>query len=138
MRSSPRQRPPPWRRFSPAYLLTVYALFLPDLIRALLGMPFAVRVAAAVGVVAIPAFVMGMPFPTGLRALAEQARESSVPWVWGINGATSVLASVGGMILAIEFGYKAVFAAGALCYLGAAVLARGWVGIPASGSTETR
>ena len=111
-----------------AVVLVVYALFLPDLIRALLGMPFAVRVAAAVAVVAIPAFVMGMPFPTGLRALAEQARENSVPWVWGVNGAMSVLASVGGMILAIEFGYTVVFAAGALCYLGAALLFHGWAG----------
>ena len=95
-----------------------------------------------------------MPFPTGLRAMAEQGREISVPWVWGVNGAMSVLASVGGMILAIEFGYTVVFAAGALCYLGAALLFRAWagrpgspgwgpsgeseVGIPVSGSTETR
>jgi hypothetical protein len=46
--------------------------------------------------------------------------------VWGVNGAMSVLASVTGIILAIELGYTAVFLLGAACYGLAAVLLRGW------------
>ena len=49
-----------------------------------------------------------------------------VPWVWGINGAMSVLASVTAIILAIELGYTALFLLGAACYGLASVLLRRW------------
>ena len=49
-----------------------------------------------------------------------------MPWVWGINGAMSVMASVTAIILAIELGYTAVFLLGAACYGLAALLVRRW------------
>jgi hypothetical protein len=54
-----------------------------------------------------------------------------VPWVWGVNGAMSVMASVGGIILAIQFGYTTVFLVGTGCYLAACVALQRWVGPPA-------
>ena len=112
--------------FVVAGLLAVLAIFLPGWIRGLLGTPFAVRVAASLLAVAFPAFLMGMAFPSGVRVLGETGRQKLVPWVWGVNGATSVLASVLAIILAIEFGYTVVFLLGAACYLGAALFFRGW------------
>jgi hypothetical protein len=46
-----------------------------------------------------------------------------------------VMASVSGIILAIEFGYTAVFLLGAACYGLAAVLLRRWaIGFPPAGA----
>ncbi len=116
-------------------LLAAYALFLPGVIGALLGSPWPLRLLASVLLVALPGFLLGMPFPSGLRALEQVGARGLVPWVWGINGAMSVMASVSGIILAIEFGYTAVFLVGAACYGLAGVLLRRWAaGAAAAGS----
>jgi hypothetical protein len=115
-----------------ALVLTAYAFLLPAVIEALLGSPFLVRLASAVLLVALPAFLMGMPFPSGIRALELTGRGGLVPWVWGINGATSVMASVTAIILAIELGYTPVFLLGAACYGLAALLLRRWPSEPAA------
>jgi hypothetical protein len=121
--------------FSVCGLLVAYALFLPDVLSTLLGSPWPVRLGAAVVLVALPGFLLGMPFPSGLRALELAGARALVPWVWGINGAMSVMASVSGIILAIEFGYTAVFLLGAACYGLAAVLLRRWaIGFPPAGA----
>ena len=109
-----------------AVLLVAYAFFLPALIGALLGSPFAVRLVGSVALVAVPGFLLGMPFPSGIRALELAGERGLVPWVWGINGAMSVMASVTAIILAIELGYTAVFLLGAACYGLAALLLRRW------------
>ena len=109
-----------------AAVLVAYAFLLPALIDALLGSRFGVRLAGAVALVALPGFLLGMPFPSGIRALEGIGRRALVPWVWGINGAMSVLASVTAIILAIELGYTAVFLLGAACYALAALLLARW------------
>jgi len=110
-------------------VIVIYAFELPSMISALLGSPFAVRLVAAVVLVALPGFLLGMPFPTGIRALELGGRTPLVPWVWGLNGAMSVMASVTAIILAIELGYTAVFLLGAACYGLAAVLVRRWAAV---------
>jgi spermidine synthase len=109
-----------------AALVAAYALFLPAVIAALLGSSFGVRLASAVALVALPGFLLGMPFPSGIRALESAGRQRLVPWVWGLNGAMSVLASVSAIIVAIELGYTAVFLLGAACYGLAAWLLQRW------------
>jgi hypothetical protein len=104
-----------------AALVAAYALFLPDVIDALLGHSFRARLACAVALVALPGFLLGMPFPSGIRALESAGRQRLVPWVWGINGA-----SVSAIIVAIELGYTAVFLLGAACYGLAAWLLQRW------------
>ena len=107
-------------------ILVLYTFLLPGWIHALLGAPFAARVASAVMVIALPAFLLVMPFPSGLRVLEEGGRAEMAPWAWGVNGAMSVMASVGGMILAIQFGYTVVFLVGTACYFAAAFFFRTW------------
>lgn len=63
------------------------------------------------------AFVMGIPFPTGLR-LARDRSESLIPWAWGVNGAAGVLASVMAVIIAMNFGFTVVLVLAATAYLG--------------------
>ena len=106
--------------------------FLPDRLAALRGMGFGYRLLVS-GILLIPlGFVMGMPFPTGLRALAslpvtefpadEGASDNAVEWAWAMNAAASVLGSVLAMVIAIQFGLTVTLACGAAAYLLALLL----------------
>ena len=67
---------------------------------------------------------MGMAFPLGMR-LASKRSPALTPWLWGINGATSVCASVLAVVIALSWGIAASFWTGAACY-GLALAAFGW------------
>ncbi len=106
--------------------------FLPGRLAALVGLDFGYRLLVS-GVLLIPlGFVMGMPFPTGLRALAalpapefpsgQGASDNSVEWAWAMNAAASVLGSVLAMVIAIQFGLTVTLACGATAYLIALLL----------------
>jgi hypothetical protein len=99
-------------------------LFLPSRLAALVGLSFGYRLLVS-GVLLIPlGFVMGLPFPTGLRALASSpapefpaSPDNAVEWAWAMNAAASVLGSVLAMIIAIQFGLNITLACGAAAYL---------------------
>ncbi len=96
--------------------LLAYVVFLPSRLAALVGMDFGFRLIIS-GILLIPlGFVMGMPFPTGLRALAS-APHNAVEWAWAMNAAASVLGSVMAMVIAIQFGLTVTLACGAAAYL---------------------
>jgi len=63
---------------------------------------------------------MGMPFPTGLRALAErvdrETQANSIEWAWAMNAGSSVLGSVLAIVIAIQFGFNVTLACGAGAY----------------------
>lgn len=59
---------------------------------------------------------MGVPFATGLRYLADH-HPRFIPWAWGINGLTSVAASILAVILAMRIGFTAVVSLGSLVYI---------------------
>ena len=69
-------------------------------------------------------FLMGMPFPSGLRILGART-PTLIPWMWGVNGLTSVIGSVGAMVLAKLAGFTNVLIVGAALYALAAVLVAG-------------
>jgi hypothetical protein len=66
-------------------------------------------------------FVMGMPFPAGLKRLEEWHRPS-VRWAWSLNAAASVLGSVAALVCAIYTGLVQTLLAGGLLYLAALVV----------------
>ena len=109
--------------------LLFYVVFLPSRLADLMGMDFGFRLVVS-GVLLIPlGFVMGMPFPTGLRALAAApapefpaSQDNAVEWAWAMNAAASVLGSVLAMVIAIQFGLTVTLACGAAAYLLALVL----------------
>jgi hypothetical protein len=76
---------------------------------------------AAVILGAPAAFLMGFPFPLGLRLLGESSSRQ-VPWAWGINGCLSVMGAVAAPALAWQVGYLATALLGGILYLVAAVL----------------
>jgi spermidine synthase len=135
---SRRCLPEPARVWLPLLLLVgaicIHVLILPSLLNALVGLPFVIKLVIS-GLLLVPLGVaMGMPFPTGLRALAGgQVAESLVPgeaagnaveWAWAMNAASSVLGSVLAMVIAIEWGLNFTLACGAVAYLVAMGLAR--------------
>jgi hypothetical protein len=73
-----------------------------------------VRIAVSVGILFVPGFLMGMAFPLGMKAAT--GRERLTPWLWGVNGATSVCASVVAVAIALTWSISAAFWTGAVCY----------------------
>lgn len=106
-----------------AALTLLYALGLAPLLRTLVRLPDAGRVAVAVASLAPLAFVMGMPFPLGLSRAAER-HAPWVPWAWAVNGWASVVSAVLATLLGVHLGFTAVLAAGAALYGVAAMTAR--------------
>ncbi|MCL4867365.1 MAG: hypothetical protein KJ063_00215 [Anaerolineae bacterium] len=87
--------------------------------------PLGVRIGVAVLFIFPAGFMMGQPFPLGLRWIG--GRDAAVtPWLWAINGATSVVGSAMATILALQFGFYAVSLVGVLCY-GAALALVLWL-----------
>lgn len=64
---------------------------------------------------------MGMPLPIGMRAASRMAG-SITPWLWGVNGATSVCASVLAVVIAMSSGISTTYWFGVAAY-GIALLA---------------
>ena len=141
---SRRWLPEPARVWLPLLLLVgaicMYVLFLPGLLNALVGLRFELKVLIS-GLILIPlGLAMGMPFPTGLRALsnadslAGEATGNAVEWAWAMNAASSVLGSVLAMVIAIYWGLNFTLACGAVAYLVAMGLSRT---LKPSGQLET-
>jgi len=107
-------------------ILIGYVVFLPGRLAAMVGMAFESRLMIS-GLLLIPlGFLMGMPFPTGLRAIAASragsgstgdASDNAIEWAWAMNAAASVFGSVLAMVIAIQFGLTVTLAAGAGAYL---------------------
>jgi hypothetical protein len=66
--------------------------------------------------------VAGMCFPLGVRILSSTP--AVVPWVWGVNGALGVLASIVAVALSLWMGVDANFWIAAALYAGVGVAAR--------------
>jgi spermidine synthase len=106
--------------------LVADVFFLPPVLIAWVGLGFEYRLMISGLLLAPLGFVMGMPFPTGLRALAtgvnDKGPDSAVEWAWAMNAAASVLGSVLAMVVAIQFGLNVTLACGAVAYLLALLL----------------
>jgi hypothetical protein len=96
-------------------MLLVVAWGYPPLVNLLLGFSYPVRVLATILMVAPTAFFMGMPFPAGITRVAESG-EDAVPWMWGINGGTTVVGSILAILVAIEINFTIVLLLAALGY----------------------
>jgi spermidine synthase len=96
-------------------LLACYPLLLPPLFRLLLGLGLDLRMFAAVVLLAPLGFLMGVPFPAGIRLVGRVA-PGLVPWAWAINGCASVLSSILAVMIAISHGFSSVLLAGGVAY----------------------
>ena len=105
--------------------LLVCVIVLPRLLGSLVGLPFVVKLLISAALLVPLGLAMGMPFPSGLRALSHTAqtdesgpaKHGAVEWAWAMNAASSVLGSVLAMVIAIQFGLNITLACGAAAYL---------------------
>jgi spermidine synthase len=99
-----------------AALVCLLAVIVQPVLSAGVGLPLPVKMLATVAMIAPAGFVMGLPFPTGLRML-ERGHQASVRWAWSLNAAASVLGSVGALVLALYLGLVATLLIGGALYL---------------------
>lgn len=91
-------------------------LLTPIFFKAFLGQSLSVRILISIGLIAPLGLLMGMPFPLGIR-LVDQVAPKLIPWVWGINGYSTVIGSVLCVILALLLGFKFVLILAGVIYL---------------------
>ncbi|XIA65933.1 hypothetical protein ACFIOY_07275 [Bradyrhizobium sp. TZ2] len=78
------------------------------------------RILVSVLLLAPPAFCMGMMFPLGLGVWRRH--HELLPFFWSTNGITSMLASVLGMALSIQFGIAKTYVLGVCLYVVCAIV----------------
>lgn len=99
-------------------LLICFGIITPFFITGFQGSTTPARILVSVAILIPPAFFMGMAFPIGMKA-ASAAAPGLTPWLWGMNGAASVCASVLSVVIAMYFGISISFWFGFVCYLAA-------------------
>ena len=100
----------------------------PGLLFRLDALPTPGRIAVACGLLLPMGLVMGAGFPLGMRAASRRAA-GLTPWLFGMNGATSICGSVLGVAISLCLGITAALLVGVACYVGALlslVWARRW------------
>ena len=96
--------------------LLMYNFIISFIFGQLLGTNLAVRLLVAVVILILLGFIMGFPFPLSIRLLKEKTMEDHIPWMWGVNGISSVLGSALTVVIAVQFGFSVAFLLGAGCY----------------------
>jgi len=107
-----------------AALVLVYATNMTNILSAFLPEPFIIRTFVSVVMLAPLGFLLGMPFPTGMR-IVKTFYPSSVTWMWAVNGAFSVFGAVLATSIGIMYGLSWSMILGVIAYcivLGIAII----------------
>jgi len=99
-----------------AGLIALYLVLLPLFFRGCLGCPFLLKMLLTVLIIFPLGFLMGFPFPTGIRLLTR-GDQSTIPWAWATNAFSSVVNSISALMLAFWGGYNLVLFLAAGAYL---------------------
>lgn len=99
-------------------VLMLFGVVTPSLMVMFAGSSTMVRILVAVAILFPLGLFMGMAFPLGMK-LAARKSASLTPWLWGINGATSVVASVLAISISLSAGISVTFWIGFLFYISA-------------------
>ncbi|MBI2310917.1 MAG: SAM-dependent methyltransferase [Betaproteobacteria bacterium] len=109
-------RPLRWVAAAIGAFALAYIFVLPPLFRELMGLPGLSKVAISVAAIAPLAFLLGLPFPTGLARVGREA-EALIPWAWAVNGCASVVGAVLAALLAVHLGFTVVVILAVVLYL---------------------
>ncbi|MFP4394506.1 MAG: hypothetical protein ACLFTI_04500 [Anaerolineales bacterium] len=96
-------------------VILLHTLLSIPVLEATLKLPLAARLPVAILLLCVLGFLMGIPFPTGIRWAGGQ-QPGVVPWLWGVNGVMSVLGSASATALAIHVGFRLTIFASAIVY----------------------
>ena len=97
-------------------VLSVFGTVSPGILRAFQESTTPARVLLVTAMLFPLGLFMGMAFPLGMR-LASGRAPALTPWLWGINGATSVCASVLAIVIALSSSISAAYWTGVMCYV---------------------
>ena len=103
----------------------VYLLVLPYLLQSLHGTALLSRSLVTLGLIAPLGFLLGIPFPVGLRMLVSRTSSEKVALAWATNGLFSVIGSVSATAIAILAGFQWVWLAALAGYFLLAALSLG-------------
>jgi len=92
--------------------IVAFGAFVPPVLQSTLAASLGTRLAITLALVTPLGLLLGFPLPLGVRALTG-GRRALVPWAWGMNGATSVLASVLGVVIGMQAGFHTAALVGA-------------------------
>jgi predicted membrane-bound spermidine synthase len=101
--------------------LSAIAFGLPEALAHAMPWPESLRILLALLSLAPLGLLLGFPLPLAMLRLGSH-RAALIPLAWAINGASSVLASVLAMAIAINWGLRTTLVAGLACYLAAWLL----------------
>jgi len=124
-----------------AGVVMLYVVVLHALLSTWVALPFFSKLLLSASLLLPLGFLMGMPFPTGLRAIASgratsagdavqlhprEAGGMAIEWAWALNAASSVLGSVLAVTLSLHFGLNATLGCAAGAYLLAPAFTLQW------------
>jgi hypothetical protein len=75
-----------------------------------------IRIVVSASTIAPVAICMGTAFPIGI-GIASTRSASLLPWLWGVNGASSVCASVLAIVISLSSSISTALHVGAGCYV---------------------
>ena len=99
-----------------AGLIVSYLFLFPLYYENFIGLIFSLKIILTVLVIFPLGFLMGFPFPTGIRLL-ESKDKSIIPWAWATNAFSSVINSISALMIAFWAGYNLVLFLAAGGYL---------------------
>ena len=97
---------PRWLRAIPPAIaanLLLWTLAIQPLIDTTIQLGLAQRILLVVTVVSLATLPLGLCFPIGLRVV-RRISDDATPWMWGVNGAAGVLASVSAVAISMWTG----------------------------------
>jgi len=87
--------------------LLAYTLLLDTIFEAFIGLSFFMKIIITILTQLPLGLLLGMFFPLGIKILNDYKPEM-IPWAWGVNGMSSVVSTVGAIIIAMSFGFRCV------------------------------
>ena len=95
------------------FVILAYSIILPVFFKKLIILTLMLKIVLSVFIVAPISFIMGMPFPLGIRIIDKNL----IAWAWAVNGTASVLSPILAVIIAFSLGYSSVLILSAFVYL---------------------
>lgn len=102
-------------------LVPFTAFITPVIFHRFLGFGILLRIGTALLVIAPVGFLLGMPFPLGLRRVSERSSALG-SWAWAVNGFFTVIGTVLAQVLGMMIGFRMVLLIAATCYFAALLI----------------
>lgn len=107
-------------------MIILYVFLTSFIFDALLGLDLSLRSLAVFSLTFPLGFLLGIPFPIGMRILSSHSASEDVTWMWGINSLYSVVGSTLAVVIAMSFGFSMALLLGAALYIMISLISRNY------------